>query len=224
MDEVGCGISEVSTEAEANCILVSFTDVQTGQGYCVVCLTRPVKEEERLLRWSEAAAREHQQGIAARLGLHGVERSPVTEVLSQSSPAAADNDAGAASGVDVTGGERGDERGSLLPVVRIGVCESICTNEHTSIMYKPFPKTRRKLASLSSGQYTPEYVRLDSADFPSGAADDPEVCAAAAAAIAARCDIMQGFSIGELIPWDISAAGVSSEARTHHVVAASTTS
>lgn len=172
MDEVGCRIREAPTEAQANCVLASLTDATTGEGYCVVCVTRPVAEEELLLRWtSDPTHREHQRGIPGRL-------------LGAALPAGAAGEAPQPSASSAAAEAEGE---GVLPVVRFGVCESQDTNTHSSLMYKPFLKTQRKLAALGAGRYTAEYVHLCAADFPKGAADDAEALAAAGKHSPAPC-------------------------------------
>jgi hypothetical protein len=166
MDEVGCRIREAPTESQANCVLASLTDATTGEGYCVACVTRPVAEEEMLLRWtSDPARREHQRGIPGRL--LGAARAAGAAEAPAPSPSA------------VSAAAEQGAPGGPLPVVRFGVCESQDTNTHSSLMYKPFLKTQRKLAALGAGRYAAEYVHLSAADFPSGAADTAEARAAA---------------------------------------------
>jgi hypothetical protein len=53
-------------------------------------------------------------------------------------------------------------------------------------MHRPAARAAAKLAA--TGAYTVTWLRLEPVDFPTAAAVDPAVCAAAAAAIAARCD------------------------------------
>ena len=189
MDEVGCRIQEATDSP--NCVVESLVDVQTGVAFCVACLTMPLTEGEQLLRapspFFETKATDR---LLSSLGaLHAGTSDSVAE-----SCVSVDESTGT--------GEPEAEVDMSLPVLRIGVMESLSQKKHCSLIYKPHAKTARRISALGATHgYRAEYIQLTSRDFPPNVVDSHEDIAAAARAIASRCDIVLGFCLGELMNW-----------------------
>jgi len=207
MDEVGCRIQACQT-APPNCAVESLVDTQSGVAFCMACLTRPVAEGEPLLRagspFFEANASERLLGGLDTSGAGG----------GSGGAGVGDGADGNGNDNEASGGcEPEPEVDMSLPALRIGVMESVSQNKHCSLIYKPFAKTARRIAILAAAHgYRTEYIQLTSADFPAGVLDDGERVIAAARAISARCEIVLGFCLGELMRWSKDGTYVVDEA------------
>jgi hypothetical protein len=204
MDEVGVRIERTcDSPEEANCKMASLAyTLPSGEtiDFSLVWAFKDIEEGEALVvaREGPAAAEERQHLLRLGAQAGALATAAAASVGADAPPAPTAGHEGGAAAAAAGAGTR-------IPV-RVGVCESYTqAHEHSSLMYQPMKHTRRKLAA--TGRYDTEYVVLTGADFPSGAADDVAVASAAAAAISSRCDVVLGYSLGEMVAWDMISGG-----------------